>query len=188
MLLSSPYSICHLVISASLRGVVGSTCYLLLRHAVVVAIFHMSLSHLCLAAGQHLRKSDDESIVWKSSLVDTQRECLARSWFFDGARLRPRLVSCVFIMDAMIFEAQLGSDSQISATFNGAGGGSRDADGSVSMHATAIQTGTDTENPKVQVTRESMFKRYLGVPLSGVRLKVADFAVLISKVHARIHN
>ncbi|KAL9858898.1 hypothetical protein AtNW77_Chr1g0041771 [Arabidopsis thaliana] len=28
----------------------------LLRHAVVVVIFHMSLSHLCLAAGQHLRK------------------------------------------------------------------------------------------------------------------------------------
>ena len=40
----------------SRQWVVGSTCYLLLRHAVVVAIFHMSLSHLCLAAGQHLRK------------------------------------------------------------------------------------------------------------------------------------
>ncbi|KAI3664259.1 hypothetical protein L6452_44744 [Arctium lappa] len=68
-------------------------------------------------------------------------------------------------MDAMILEAQLGSDSQNSAPINDAGGESRDADGSVSMHATATQTDTDTENTKEQVTRESVFKRGLNARL-----------------------
>jgi hypothetical protein len=39
----------------------STTSYLLLRHAVVVAIWNMSLSNLCLAAGQHLRNKQRTS-------------------------------------------------------------------------------------------------------------------------------
>ncbi|KAI3692858.1 hypothetical protein L6452_32682 [Arctium lappa] len=57
--------------------------------------------------------------------------------------------------------AWLELDSQGSVTANGSGGETRadvNADGSASMHAAAVPT-TDTENPKEQVTRESVFKR-----------------------------
>ncbi|KAI3669425.1 hypothetical protein L6452_40660 [Arctium lappa] len=63
-------------------------------------------------------------------------------------------------MDAMVFEAQLVSDSQGSATANGSGGESRadvNVDANDSIHAAAVPMSTNIENPKV--TRESVFNR-----------------------------
>ncbi|KAI3672603.1 hypothetical protein L6452_38698 [Arctium lappa] len=81
------------------------------------------------------------------------------------------------VMDAMVFEAQLVSDSQGSATANGSGGESRaevNVDASVSIHAADVPTSSDTENPKV--IRESVFNRltYLNV-VGGEKAGILDF-------------